>query len=492
MKKIFLILAVLLFIKNSQAIQLGTLDNSFSTDGWDSEGNDIDQFYNGSDINLDSQGRIIVSGYNTEEVGGLDIAVIFIKRYLSDGQVDASFGTDGKVKFEQHYGFTFVDNYQVRTSLFANDDVVLAFNSRVCDAQGANCNNDEDIFIKYIKNNGNNIYEQVVAFNFGSVDDRKDDYLKDMLLDEFNNKILLAVEVEMANTYDVDFGIASVNIDTTSGVMSMDTNFSSDGLINCYFDQGSTTDPFQRGHYDIPYSIIYNPVVDSYIVSGAAYEGNGDISAGENMAFCEFSPQGNIIRQWSSKDLPVFTDLNIEYAVDSGIATDNGVTTLWVAATNMNNSFTPEFMLAKYDFNINIWELDTSFGTNGVSIVDFSTISPQGMSSDRVKSIAIQSNGSIIIAGTSDFIASDSSENYFFSIAKFTPSGSLDTTWSQLGCSWVSTFNSPKLDNLSSMIIDPSTGAIFITGSHHLYSGLTSKMIVAKLHNDVIFAQGFD
>ena len=82
-----------------------------------------------------------------------------------------------------------------------------------------------------------------------------------------------------------------------------------------------------------------------------------------------------------------------------------------------------KFSLARFNSN---GTLDTTFGTNGLSITDLSDMSstPDYYDNQVNKLIAIQPDGKIVVAGDT----SNSGNSHFF-VARFNSSGSIDTTF---------------------------------------------------------------
>ncbi len=86
-----------------------------------------------------------------------------------------------------------------------------------------------------------------------------------------------------------------------------------------------------------------------------------------------------------------------------------------VVAGTSSNGLEGQFVLIRYNSD---GSLDTSFGTNGIVTTDFSS------GTDSASSVAIDSQGRIIVAGTS---------NNNFAVARYNPDGSLDTTFDSDG-----------------------------------------------------------
>ncbi|MBN2015298.1 hypothetical protein JW766_00505 [Candidatus Dojkabacteria bacterium] len=78
----------------------GSLDTSFSTDGYDKQFSGYD-FMDGYDVEIQTDGKIIVTGYR-QIWNNRQLVVL---RYNTNGSLDTSFGTNGAAFFEEPYNF---------------------------------------------------------------------------------------------------------------------------------------------------------------------------------------------------------------------------------------------------------------------------------------------------------------------------------------------------------------------------------------------------
>ena len=114
--------------------------------------------------------------------------------------------------------------------------------------------------------------------------------------------------------------------------------------------------------------------------------------------------------------------------------------------------------------------LDSSFGGDGKVRTDFSD------RADAATSIAVQTNGKIVVAG----ISGDGSSNPKFALARYNTDGSLDATFG--GDGEVRTDFTTRYDGAWGVAID-STGKIVAAGDAGLGSG-NSKFAVARYNSD--------
>ncbi len=118
-------------------------------------------------------------------------------------------------------------------------------------------------------------------------------------------------------------------------------------------------------------------------------------------------------------------------------------------------------------------ELDTTFGTSGVNYIPF-TIIPGG-TGDAAKSVAIQSDGKIVIGGYS--YAADFSTR--FSLARFLSNGQLDTSFGQVGTAQAGTQYIPFFINNGSLLDSGRAVALQSDGRIVLAGDSNNKFAVA-------------
>ena len=94
----------------------------------------------------------------------------------------------------------------------------------------------------------------------------------------------------------------------------------------------------------------------------------------------------------------------------------------------IGGSKTDDFAIVRLNTN---GTLDSSFNNNGIVYVDFST--PDFYSSDQAYSLALQSNGKIIVSGYANVAHYDSNTGIYnafdFAVARINANGSLDSSF---------------------------------------------------------------
>ena len=169
-----------------------------------------------------------------------------------------------------------------------------------------------------------------------------------------------------------------------------------------------------------------------------------------------------------------FNPLN-EYFINSIVIDNNnkiivgGKTKVLTPAGNFN------FVVARFNINGSV---DTGFGTNGITVVSNFSIS----STDESSSVKLNSNGDIILAGTSITLTN----HYCFAIAKFDSTGAIDTSFGTNGkvITNLSTFSIKLICN--SMAIQ-SDNKIILGGSFNNLASIpnqTDSFALARYNTD--------
>jgi hypothetical protein len=478
-------LAGVIFTSSAMAIDLGSLDTSFSndgnSDGWDISGEmGYDRY--GSDVIIDSQGRILIAGTYDYDFNGNDFTGARLERRLPNGQLDNSFDGDGIKEL------TFVPasqgQFEYQLQLDSVDGVFLGYSRLYCVTDN-DC--ESDLYIYHINANGFVVGVQKIEFDLGSTIDRHDDVFADMVYIPSLNKLAITAEVELDSPNDTDYGIALLNVDPVSGALSIDTGFSVDGMRQCYFDQNGSS-----GSQDKPEAIVWDSLTNHLIVGGSTFEGNGFGGDGWNMSFCEFDMVGNLISQWSTMSNPDTLD-DREFLKDMAFRNINGTSHLIIAAA-LPGAGGLDFAVTKYSLNQFLqWETDSNFGSlgNGWESTAFQYIFV-GDTNDIPNEMVIEEDNSILLAGTISWTDNNMLPHGAIALARYTPNGRLDSNWG-IGHSGkaVHSFDvSNKWDSAESVAIDPVTEEIYVTGWS--YDGLDFQSLIANMHNDLVFANNFD
>jgi len=252
--------------------------------------------------------------------------------------------------------------------------------------------------------------------------------------------------VAAGNAYDgstADFALARYNPDG-----SLDTTFSSDGLLTTAFGSGS----------DFAYAVALQ--ADGKIVA-AGYADNG---VNRDFALARYNPDGSLDTTFSSDGL-LTTDFgnSEDRARAMALQADGKI----VAAGYADNGITDDFALARYNPD---GSLDTTFSGDGLLTTDF------GNSEDRAYAVALQADGKIVVAGVAD-----NGSNYDFALARYNPDGSLDTTFSEDG-KLTTDFGSNDNDDAAYAVAVQADGKIVAAG--YAYNGFNRDFALARYNPD--------
>jgi len=473
----------LFFSQASISIDLGSLDTSFSndgmTDGWDVSNNGEFNSY-ASAVAVDSQGRIYVAGTYEVDFNGNPDKRARIERRLPNGDLDSSFDSDGIRELGLPPAPVGQFNYSLEIN--STDGAILGYSRLFCITDN-DC--ESEIYIYHINVNGIILSTQQIEFDLGPTNDRKDDNFADMIYIRSINKLAIVAEVENANIDDTDFGIALLDVNHTSGALSIDTSFSSDGKTTCYFDHH---DP--SGSEDKAKAIVWDSLQNHIIVGGHVFEGNGINSDGYNLGFCEFDLTGTLINQWSTQSQGIAIDSR-EFMSDMEFVNQSGFSTIVVSGSLPGNGGF-DFSLTRFDRNlIGDWNQDSTFGSNGNGWVTTGFgVFLVGDTNDNSAKMVIEEDGNILVAGTASW------DNGFpkgaIALAKYTTDGILNTNWGigHTGKSVNPLTNPVSWLSVMDMATGPNNEEIYVTG--FMYDGLNFDSLIANMHNDSIFANNFD
>ena len=227
------------------------------------------------------------------------------------------------------------------------------------------------------------------------------------------------------------FGLTRYNADG-----SLDTSFGVNGVASANF-----------GGSDQPAAVSLLSDGD-ILVAGTATPSSG---SGSEFALAEFTSSGVLDTTFGNGTGEVLTSFAAAGSTSSDSANAmvvSGGGTIYVGGSSNAAGKGLDFAIAAYNAD---GSADSSFGSNGTTTLDFSD------GDDVVRSLAIQSNGDLVAAGSS---ANSSGVNQV-ALARFLPSGALDTHFGAKGK--VVTGVGGVDDEASSVAID-AKGKIVIGG----------------------------
>jgi uncharacterized delta-60 repeat protein len=364
---------------------------------------------------LQSDGKVLVAGsYNVSGGGGpRDLGLV---RYEADGSLDTSFGSSGKVVMDVASD----SNDEAYAVAVQSDGKILL--AGTTDAAGSN----DFVLVRYNSNG-------TVDTSFGTsgkvitdIGASSNDYCHAMTI-QADGKILLAGTTDSAGSND--FALVRFNTDG-----SLDTSFGASGKV--ITDIGASS-------YDSAAGIALQSdgkillagetnSVGSYDFAVIRYNSNGTVDTG-------FGASGKVVTDIGSS--------SFDEAFGIDLQSDGKI----IVAGSSDTSGSNDFALVRYNAN---GTLDTSFGASGKAVTDISA-----GSDDIAKAVALQSDGKIIAAGTSD-----SGSGYRdHTVVRYNSDGSLDSSFGTSGV--VALSMGTDVDADVKAVSVQSDGKIFTAGS---------------------------
>ena len=397
----------------------GTLDTTFSKDG--TQTTDIEGNYSyANSLAIHTNGKIVMAGY-TGTYPDYNFAVA---SYNTDGSLNKSFSGDGKLT-----GSARVPNIVYNSTAIQSDGKIVvageAYSGKNFDFAVARYNTDGSLDTTFSSDGR-------VTSDFAS----GDDYAKSVAIQK-DGKIVVAG----SSVYN--FALARYNTNGT-----LDTAFSHDGK--------QTTD-FGPGQHGAKSVAIQDD--GKIILVGYTYYGY------HHFAIARYNTDGTLDTTFSN-DGKQISELGYEDSASAVAIQNDGK--IVVAGTAYGNGY--DFAIARYNRD---GILDTTFSEDGIQTTDF------GYYDDAAFSLAIQSDGKIVAAG---------SANNDFALTRYNSNGSLDSTFSEDG---MQTIDFQGDDKANSMAIQ-SDGKIVAGGnSWGNYSNPKGNFALIRLNTNGVLDSTF-
>ncbi|MBK6370284.1 MAG: T9SS type A sorting domain-containing protein [Flavobacteriales bacterium] len=410
--------ALFLALGTTTSAQPGSLDDTFGNDGKVTTdlGTPSDR---GNSVAIQLDGKIVVAGYTTIGTQS-DFA---LARYNTDGTLDYSFSTDGKVTTD--FGTAHSD-IGMSVTIQSDGKIVVAgyvYYGTYSEFALARYNTDgtPDSSFGFVGR---------VTTNFGT-----------------GSAVGLSVAIQpngnilVAGSSGGDFAVARYTTDGT-----LDNTFSTDGKVTTDFGAGN----------DTGWSVAIQP--DGRIV----VVGSAVIGTTYDLALARYTTDGSLDNSFS---------VDGKVTTDFGPATDDGRSVTIqpdgkiVVAGESNNGTDLDFALARYTTD---GSLDNSFGVNG------KVTTAIGTGNDRGTSVTIQPDGKIVVAGESNNGTDDD-----FALARYTTDGSLDNSF---GVNGKETTAFGTGDDIGQSIAIQPDGSIVVAGGAN--NGTDSDFAVARYNTD--------
>jgi uncharacterized delta-60 repeat protein/LPXTG-motif cell wall-anchored protein len=361
------------FSASASGIADGTLDTTFGTNGKVTTNigtqPSIDQALH---LAIQSDGKFIIAG-DTNIGGSLDFAAV---RYNADGTVDTTFGTGGKVTAD--FANTGDNDYGKSVLIQSDGKILLIGHSEMSGSV--------DFAAVRFTTNGtlDNTFGNTGKATADIGNSSGDNVVSATL--QADGKILIVGSSYVNNEWD--FAIARF---TTNG--TLDNSFATGGK--------TTTD---LGIHDWGNSVAVQ--TDGKIVV-AGYSGTANRN---ELAIVRYNTDGTLDNTFGTGGKVTIANESSEgYSVM--LQADGKI----LVSGRAYSDSTSSFMVVRYNTN---GSLDTTFGTGGKVTTDF------GNNRSEAMAMTSQADGKIIVAGTAIM-----GSTYAYAVVRYNTNGSLDTTF---------------------------------------------------------------
>jgi uncharacterized delta-60 repeat protein len=368
----------------------GDLDLSFGTAG------SLTSFTPGS-VKIQTDGKLVVVGA-APGGGHPDFGLV---RYLTDGSLDTTFGVGGKVTVDLS-GSAYEDEAHAVVIQSDGKLVVAGYSDGKFAVARFTTNGafDTTFGINGVVVLSNTIYP---LSGVGATS----------LAIQTDGKIVFAgPRISLAGNQDF-------NVFLLTATGDMDTSFGSDGSATADFASGS----------DWPTSLALTSAGKIIVVGYTTPTGTG--SHNDIGAVACFTSNGGLDTTFST-DGKTTLQLGLDVTLLSNVAVLASGKVM-VAGQGTVDPLTTgsDFVLARYNTD---GSLDATFGTNGIVTTDLSATSSAGYYTyDAAQSLAIQPDGNMILSGTSYDVISGGGGITHMALTRHLPDGTLDTSFGKNG-----------------------------------------------------------
>ena len=375
----------------------------------------------GQSVTIQADGKIIVAGLGEGSGTGNDFTVV---RYNTDGSLDTTFGTGGKILTPVGAG-TSTD--------FAQSVTVQADGKIVVAGQGANSTTGDDFAVVRYNADGS------LDTTFGTGGKILTPVGTGMSRDsgqsvkvQVDGKIVVA---GYGGGNGDDFAVVRYNADG-----SLDTTFGTGGKVLTPVGTGTSN--------DIGNSLTVQE--DGKIIV-AGYGGGSD---GTDFAVVRYNADGSLDTTFGTGGTgkiltPVGAGTSNDFGNSVTVQADGKIVVAGYGASSQAGN---DFAVVRYTAN---GTLDTTFGTGGKIVTPIGA----GTSNDYAYSVTVQADGKIIVAGQGFGIGTSND----FAVVRYTANGTLDTTFGPGGTGKILTPVGTGADTVKSVIVQ-ADGKIVVAG----------------------------
>lgn len=422
----------LIIITNKNYSQPGTLDVSFGIGGKVTTTFDSGYIESATSA-IQTDGKIILGGLEVnKDMSNPGFAIV---RYLNNGNIDSSFGINGKATLDSL-------NYNAGCIVLQSDGKILAAAPQEYFLYFGNYTS-RFVLARFLSNGK---FDSTFGSN-GLVHTPflGGDYAEgcSMALQP-DGKILFTGNLNFESLYNFEL-----------------IRYNSNGTLDSSFGENGKVEPSESDLYGTPGIVLLN-------------NGKILISTNENgITFFKFNQDGTRDSAFGNYGI-VKTHVNYYDSADNFGAAGASIilqNDKIIATGDTIIAGKQEMMIARFTLN---GEIDSAFGINGKTMASFDGRAIKN-------SVALQSDGSIVAAGV-DF-KMDSS---FFAMARFKKNGLIDKSFGINGK--VSTSFEEAGNILTSVAIQQDDKIIL---SGYSYNSTTSNIALARYNNDVVLAVSF-
>ncbi len=393
--------------------QPGTLDNSFGTSGKIQE-IFSNPFSTAHAVAIQSDGKIVVAGFTYQNLAS-DFALV---RYNTNGTVDNTFGTSGKVE-------THIDVYDYAKGIVIQSDGKIVL--------GGTVYNGSDYDFGLVRYTADGVLDNtfgtagITTLAIGP----ENDELNGLALTSSDEIIAVGYSKNIGG--QKDFAVAKFSAD---GIL--DNTFGTSGIATAIFDnedeEAMSVAVQSDGKIVVVGSAIVNEsfvYTDHFAVTRYNADGTADVAFGEKL---EDANEGRAYAVTIQSDQKILVggyanDMDVSYLLryetdgtlelstsQSFMEGEESIYSIQVqddgkiVAVGYGNSLTgnSDFLILRYDEN---GDIDNTFGTNGAVITTFDIYN------DFARGVAIESGGKIVVVGNT--LNSGSGNSSDFAIARY-------------------------------------------------------------------------
>ena len=446
----------------------GSLDTSFGTGGSVTTGIDTNGPDSAMETAVQADGKIIVAGTSTR-----DFAAV---RYNTDGSLDTNFGTGGKVTTDVDSG----SDDSANAVALQSDGKIIVVGTSARDFAAVRYNTDGSLDTSF--GTGGKVTTDI----FNSTDSRDEGH--DIALQSDGKIVVVGWSHEDFTAMRYYFAVVRYNTDG-----SLDTSFHTDGIATT--DAGSGTRITDEhygyavalqsdgkivavGQIDTHFGVVrYNadgsldttfdtdgivtthmsPALEKDRAYAVVVQGDGKLvvvgAASADLGMVRYNADGSLDTTFDTDGIVTVTDYR---GVDVALESDGKI----VVAGERGN----DFSAMRYNAD---GTLDTSFDTDGVTLTNIGA----SVTRDHPQGLALQSDGKMVVAGTS---------NEDFAVVRYNTDGTLDTNFGTGGKATTG-FDANGPDAAQAVVMQ-SDGKILVAGTSG--PSLHSRIAVVRYNTD--------